>query len=574
MSVSPGGHWLASASTDGTARIWDAETGREQRRLKGHSGVVRSVTWSPDGARLATASWDETVRIWDAQAGLERRRLEGHTDWVYSVSWSPDGRWLASGSDDSAIRIWEAETGQERRLLKGHTEPVSSVSWSPEDRWLASASSDKTVRIWDAETGRELRQLQGHTGPVYSVSWSPDGRWLASGSRDKTVRIWDAETGQELSCFTSEEEYAWRLAWSADGAFLASSHKGDVFRFWDTRRFTARRPVPPSPPPRELAMLPPALAVLHGMGLHPPLSLVRDLLRLTAGLAVHESAAALSVLPGLRKLAALRWPTAARVGLAAWLLRRVPMQGWEPPKEVDRAQLRDHLFAAMGGEVISPQAPDPPLVPLQQAVAGVDDRLLTLLSMLGPQAVAADPALILRLSRKLPSLPALAESRRRLLGLRLDLDGEGFAQGQGPGSERAGVQRRGDLRSLVPSQLALPESVLQARQARGELLYRAKSGREPPRLRAAVLLLDVSPASFGPVEATTRLAAYVLGSTLLQARLPVWLVTAGGKGTAAPLEQPSDLVDLWTRRTLEPSRRAARRGRPCATIHPDRPRSV
>ena len=195
-------------------------------------------------------------------------------------------------------------------------------------------------------------------------------------------------------------------------------------------------------------------------------------------------------------------------------------------------------------------------MPLQQAIAGVDDRFLTLLAMLGKEAVAADPALILRLSRKLPALPALAESRRRLLGLRLDLDGDGYAQGQGPGTERAGVQRRGDLRSLVPSQLALPEAVLQARQARGELLYRAKAGREPPRLRAAVLLLDVSPASFGPVEATTRLAAYVLASTLLQARLPVWLVTAGGAGTACASGAAGDLVEIWTRRTLEPARPA------------------
>jgi hypothetical protein len=195
-------------------------------------------------------------------------------------------------------------------------------------------------------------------------------------------------------------------------------------------------------------------------------------------------------------------------------------------------------------------------MPLQQAVAAVDDRFLTLLAMLGPQAVTADPALIVRLSRKLPALPALAESRRRLLGLRLDLDGEGFAQGQGAGSERAGVQRRGDLSSLVPSQLALPDSVLQARQTRGELLYRAKAGREPPKLRAAVLLLDVSPASFGPIEATTRLATYILASTLLQARLPVWLVTAGGAGTATLVEQPADLVPIWTRRALEPPRPA------------------
>jgi WD40 repeat protein len=555
VAGSPDGRWLASASFDNSVRIWNCDTGHERRRIGDYTSWVYSVSWSPDGRWLAAGSaGDSTVRIWDAQSGQERALARESTAAGRFVSWSPDGCWLAVGDYDSTIRIWDTRMGHVQRRLFGHTEGVTSVSWSPDGRRLASGSYDKTVRIWDSETGQERRLLMGPTEFVLSVLWSPDGRLLASGSNDAAIQLWDAETGEEVYRFTFKEKYVWRLAWSPDGAFLASSHSGDVFRFWDTRRFAVSRPATVNLPPipRELAVLPSALAALHGIGLHPPLSLVRDLLRLTASIPVEGPASALAALPGLRKLAALRWPTAARVGLVAWLLRRVPMQGWEPPAQVDRAQLRDHLSAILAGESITPQSPGLPLVPLQQAIAGVDDRLLTLLAMLGPHAVAADPALILRLSRKLPALPSLAESRRRLLGLRLNLDGEGYAQGQGPGSERAGVQRRGDLRSLVPSQLALPEAVLQARQARGELLFRAKAGREPPRLRAAVLLLDVSPASFGPVEATTRLAAYVLASTLLQARLPVWLVTAGGQGTASLLEQPADLVDLWTRRTLDP----------------------
>jgi WD40 repeat protein len=556
VSLARNGSLMASGSGDNTVRIWDAETGEPRLRLEGHANSVQSVSWSPDCRSLASASFDRIIRIWDAETGHEQRWLEGHTRGVRSVSWSPDGRWLASGSGDKTVRIWDAKTGQQRRRLEGHADEVWSVSWSPDGRWLASGSNDKSVRIWDTATGQQRRQFDGHTRSLNAVSWSPDGRWLASGSNDKTIRIWGAETGDEASRFTFTEKYAWRLAWSPDGAFLASSHPGDVVRLWDTRRLAVRRvePTALSRVPRELAVVPLALAALHSMTLHPPLSVVRDLLRLTAGLPVEGPAAILAGLSGLRKLAALRWPTAARVGLVAYLLRRVPIQGWEPPLRADRSELREQLAAALTGESITPEPPAPPIAPLQQAIAGVDDRFLTLLAMLGPQAVAADPALILRLSRKLPALPVMSESRRRLLGLRLDLDGGGYAQGQGPGTERAGVQRRGDLRSLVPSQLALPEGVLEARQARGELLYRAKAGREPPRLRAAVLLLDVSPASFGPVEATTRLAAYVLASTLLQARLPVWLVTAGGGGTAALLEQPADLVEIWTRRTLEPAR--------------------
>jgi hypothetical protein len=206
--------------------------------------------------------------------------------------------------------------------------------------------------------------------------------------------------------------------------------------------------------------------------------------------------------------------------------------------------------------VIDAVATERPLIPLRQAAAKVDDRFLTLLATLGPNAVADDPTILLRLSPRLPELPALAAPRRRLLGSRLEPDRGGPAQGQGPGGDRAGVQRRGDLRSLVPSQLALPQEVFQARQLRGELLYRARTGREPPRLRPAVIVLDVSPPSFGPIEATTRLAAHVLAGSLLEARMPAWLLTAGGTGTAALLDRQADLVDVWTRRTLDPAQPA------------------
>jgi len=45
-------------------RILDAHTGTLLRELKGHAGVVTRVAFTPDGQRLATASQDGTVKIW------------------------------------------------------------------------------------------------------------------------------------------------------------------------------------------------------------------------------------------------------------------------------------------------------------------------------------------------------------------------------------------------------------------------------------------------------------------------------------------------------------------------------
>ena len=108
--------------------------------------------------------------------------------------------------------------------------------------------------------------------------------------------------------------------------------------------------------------------------------------------------------------------------------------------------------------------------------------------------------------------------------------------------------------------------VLHSRYRRQELLYRARSGQEPPRLRPTVLVLDVSPASFGPVELTSRLAAYMIAASLLQARLPVTLLAAGGAGQVRLLEQPADLLDLWLLRSLEPAP-AAQTLRLAHTLH-------
>ena len=58
---------LATASADGTARLWDVRTGQPLLTLQGHTQGVYGVAFSPDGTRLATASRDKTARLWDAR---------------------------------------------------------------------------------------------------------------------------------------------------------------------------------------------------------------------------------------------------------------------------------------------------------------------------------------------------------------------------------------------------------------------------------------------------------------------------------------------------------------------------
>ncbi len=195
VAWSPDGRRLATASTDRTVRIWNADSGRKLEVLHGHDNEVRGVAWSPDGRRLATGSFDYTARIWNVDGGSELAVLHGHDDEVWGVVWSPDGRRLATASRDRTTRIWNADNSGELTVLHGHDDEIGEVAWSPDGQRLATASHDRTTRIWETESGCELAVVHGHDDAVRGLAWSPDGRQLATGSSDRTVRIWDAESG-------------------------------------------------------------------------------------------------------------------------------------------------------------------------------------------------------------------------------------------------------------------------------------------------------------------------------------------------------------------------------------------
>ncbi|PSS03625.1 WD40-repeat-containing domain protein [Coniella lustricola] len=228
VRISPDGRWIASASADGTAMLWDAETGAHMDTLVGHMAGLSCLAWSPDSETIATGSDDKAIRLWNRTTGDPahaagadenlppgerigtsargiggrtdggvrgtggRKPLLGHHNYIYCLKFSPKGNMLASGGYDEAVFLWDVRAGRLMRSLPAHSDPVSGIDFCMDGTLVASCSTDGLIRIWDTSTGQCLRTLVYEDNPAAaSVCFSPNGRFILASYTDSCMRLWD-----------------------------------------------------------------------------------------------------------------------------------------------------------------------------------------------------------------------------------------------------------------------------------------------------------------------------------------------------------------------------------------------
>lgn len=248
-ALSPDGRRILASSTDEddhVLRLWDADTGKRMRTLKGHTRRAHAIAFSPDGKRAISGGGDIALRLWDTASGKSLRSFQTHrrdredgyiSPAVTVVSFSPDGRHVAAGmvlNDGSpSLRLWNAASG---KLLRSFQMPprahhytdgdgVSAIAYSPDGRFLISGNDYSTALLmWDTSGGMLVRTFEGHSHGIAAVAFTPDGRKAISASYDGTIKIWRIESGELLVTLAEGKDGNW-VALTPEG-FFASSKDG------------------------------------------------------------------------------------------------------------------------------------------------------------------------------------------------------------------------------------------------------------------------------------------------------------------------------------------------------------
>jgi WD40 repeat protein len=239
------------------------------RLILSHDRSVTDIAFSPDDRTIATATSDGNVRVWDAQRGAVRATLRGPADLVTTIAFSPDNSRLAAGGPNGVTTIWDLASQQ--MVFTLYPPPVPDVDpdenkpaevvnalFSPDGARIVTTYRHRIVGnsdLWDAVSGKHIAFLSACDEASVQAVFSRDSKLLATwGSRCAQASVWDGSTGLRLKTVgrfdpkdVTEQQgsgvarWVKQIVFAPDGQTVIVVMAGDMTSLWDPRTGRMRR---------------------------------------------------------------------------------------------------------------------------------------------------------------------------------------------------------------------------------------------------------------------------------------------------------------------------------------------
>ena len=240
------GHYIVSASIDGTLKIWDIYSGVCVATHDGFASNVTSACFSKDGNKIITGDLDGKIQIWDVESWTCLIEINGfHHGICGEIQCHPDGKHILAPSDHNRLKIWNIEDGKTILTISGDTdseyEHFYNAMFSHDGRFIAAIDDMQYPRLYDAESGELIRKYDIMSN-YSTLSFNRSGTLLAIGSISD-IYILVVESGEVHRVFRGHEGTIESVCFSPDDEFLLSSDCIEV-RIWRIREGDSVRTIP------------------------------------------------------------------------------------------------------------------------------------------------------------------------------------------------------------------------------------------------------------------------------------------------------------------------------------------
>ena len=220
----------------GTARVWDAATGRPVSELDLGAGFISSKL-SGDRSRVLLAGQSRAT-VLDARTFEPVAELTLPQPGFSAIN--HDGTLIASANANT-ISVWDVATSaliqsleMEPHIMAGGDFAIGAVEFSPSGSQLMAAKS-VAASVWDLATGNEVFTIDDEGGSIIFPTFSPDGSLLAIATLGNQPKLFDTATGAQLNESESSFSPFEFIAFSPDGRTLAVDSGSSVDLWTYTR---------------------------------------------------------------------------------------------------------------------------------------------------------------------------------------------------------------------------------------------------------------------------------------------------------------------------------------------------